>query len=264
MTAPPGLGTETGWWMPSYSQDDPNTPNIASATAGQYDIVPTNLTSSDFVVDTDNGGEWAALSTFSTTINHEKRLVNGIKSQVFDTGGWTMTGWVKSTSSSLTQYLYDTSGGWVFRMQDGVFTLLGGVNFTTTTAYPINQWFHFALSVDSNRTNYKFYLDGVLEETHTDNVFPVSGTDAIYIGSQDTGNYNINGRWDDFRLFDTQISDAAVEVLAASRGGVVPPEPTTTAPPVTYGTTSRKPQGLDCDIVSLVPCTPAGQTPPQG
>ena len=216
---PAGLGTETGWWMPTYSEDNPNTPNIASSTLTQYNIVPTNIDSSDFVVDTDNGGEWAALSTYSTSINHENRVVTGIKSQVFDTGGWTMTGWVKTVSPTNTQHLYDTDGGWVFRMQNGVFRLLGGINFTTTTTVPNNQWFHFAMSVDSNRTNYKFYMDGVLEETHTDSAFPTTGTDAIYISAQQSGNYNINGRWDDFRLFDTQISDADVATLASSRGG---------------------------------------------
>ena len=222
---PAGLGTETGWWMPTYSEDNPNTPNIASSTLTQYNIVPTNIDSSDFVVDTDNGGEWAALSTYSTSINHENRVVTGIKSQVFDTGGWTMTGWVKTVSPTNTQHLYDTDGGWVFRMQNGVFRLLGGINFTTTTTVPNNQWFHFAMSVDSNRTNYKFYMDGVLEETHTDSAFPTTGTDAIYISAQQSGNYNINGRWDDFRLFDTQISDADVATLASSRGagGSAPP-----------------------------------------
>ena len=222
---PAGLGTETGWWMPTYSEDNPNTPNIASSTLTQYNIVPTNIDSSDFVVDTDNGGEWAALSTYSTSTGHENRVVTGIKSQVFDTGGWTMTGWVKTVSPTNTQHLYDTDGGWVFRMQNGVFRLLGGINFTTTTTVPNNQWFHFAMSVDSNRTNYKFYMDGVLEETHTDSAFPTTGTDAIYISAQQSGNYGINGRWDDFRLFDTQISDADVATLASSRGagGSAPP-----------------------------------------
>ena len=222
---PTGLGTETGWWMPTYSEDNPSTPNIASSTVGSYNIVPTNIDSSDFVVDTDNGGEWAALSTYSTSTGHENRVVTGIKSQVFDTGGWTMTGWVKTVSPTNTQHIYDTDGGWVFRMQNGVFRLLGGINFTTTTTVPNNQWFHFAMSVDSSRTNYKFYMDGVLEETLTTSAFPTTGTDAIYISAQQSGNYNINGRWDDFRLFNTQISDADVATLASSRGagGSAPP-----------------------------------------
>ena len=212
---PAGLGTEAGWWMPTYSEDNPSVPNIASSTVTQYNIVPTLLDSSDFVVDTDNGGEWAGLSGKA---GGENRLVTGIRSQVFDTGSWTMMGWVKSTSTS-TQYLYDTSGGWTLRLDSGVFSLLGGVSFTTTTTYPLNQWFHFAFSVDSNRTNYKFYLDGVLEETATSSQINNNGTDAIYICAQQNNTFALVGRWDDFRVFDTQISDADVATLASSRGG---------------------------------------------
>ena len=211
-----GLGSEVGWWCPSISGNDPDQENIASP--GTYDISSTNRSSSDFATDTDEGGTLAAVSTYTTGIGGQNQVSTGIKSQVFDTGGWTMTGWVKSTSPTNTQHLYDTDGGWVFRMQNGVFRLLGGINFTTTTTVPSNQWFHFAMSVDSNRTGYKFYLDGVLEETHTDGAFPTSGQDAIYICAQQNATYHLAGRWDDFRLFNSELTSDEVAHLATSRG----------------------------------------------
>ena len=221
-TAPDGLGDELGWWCPSISGivniGNTDYPNIGSS-GSSYDLECASMYQSDIVTDTSEGGSLA----FNMTNNLES-----MKSPSFiqnagggiDTGAFSFSGWYYSTNSGNIQFLFDTDGGWTFRLQNGElrFYSTGRTGTFAGGSQAINTWYHFALTVSPDRQTVKIYIDGSLDITDTQSTAVNSNGTNLFLGCQDSSTYTLVGKWDDFRVYEDELTAGEVSHLANSRG----------------------------------------------
>jgi hypothetical protein len=94
-----------------------------------------------------------------------------------------------------------------------------GYNLTPGT------WYHITFTYDG--TNVKLYVDNTVKFSGTSSGRDVNGT--VYIGLRYTGDEGINGRIDDFRIYDTALTVSQISNLTAGSSN---PDaaPDTTAP----------------------------------
>jgi hypothetical protein len=128
---------------------------------------------------------------------------------------FTISGWFKR-QSLVTNYLFghDANNYIRFHGHDRFFiNIYGNTYFGDTTQIPfaIGNWFHLALTRDSNNLM-KLYFNGEKhseEETSVDNVFKTS-----YIGGSYTESHNpYYGSMADIKFFDAQLTEAQVQEL---------------------------------------------------
>jgi hypothetical protein len=92
-----------------------------------------------------------------------------------------------------------------------------------TSAEVANEWHHYALVKDHAAGTTKAYLDGSLQATNSAANAKFAAPGKFDIGSGIWGGARLNGALDDFRIYNTSLTDAEVAALAAI------PEPATMA-----------------------------------
>lgn len=79
--------------------------------------------------------------------------------------------------------------------------------YTTTTSWKANTWYHLAATWDG--TNFKIYVDGVLENTASGSAPPSTST-SVQIGGNSVQSNYFPGSIDDVRIYNKSLSSAEV------------------------------------------------------
>ena len=172
--------------------------------SSQYVTLPNNLTTNlaDFTIAT-----WVYLSG-----------PQGYWSRIFDFG-------VANTFNP-TRYMFLAPAAGAVRFAITLGTSGGEQHIDGSSIVPTNGWHHVAVTLAG--TTGTLYVDGVRVGTNTITITPsqLGSTTANYIGkSQWTGDPYMNGRVDDFRIYNGALSAAQIAALVAAYP-VQPPAPT--------------------------------------
>ncbi len=199
-----------------------------------YDISEVN--NSGDLTDFDTETAWS-VGQFGTTLDFDGADDHVLLNAAPLTGtqhkaGWTFMGWFNAE-------VIDTGNNILMENGDSDWTILrinvintGGNNklrvfnrdnnpgsegfvFDTTTNIVAGIWYHFALTYDG-AGNWKLYLDGLLNNTHTKNISGTYNMNGGAIGARPSGisvgNEPFDGLLDDFRTFDREYN--ANEILS--------------------------------------------------
>ena len=131
--------------------------------------------------------------------------------------------WIYSTSSSATQTICCDrtaigSGFSIFLIGGKLRIDAGGNNlqWTTSYTYPINTWFHLAITY--NGTNVSYYINGEYKETKAQTISSSYWGNITSIGASQAngGNYGnyLNGKLNDFRIYNHALSAKEIEEVA--------------------------------------------------
>ncbi len=141
---------------------------------------------------------------------------------------YSVCAWVYSTSSTATQTICcdrtATGSGFSIFLIGGKLRIDPGGNhlmWTTSYTYPINTWFHLAITY--NGTNVSYYINGEYKETKAQAISSSYWGNTTSIGASQTNNSNygnyLNGKLNDVRIYNHALS--AKEVKKISKGLVL-------------------------------------------
>lgn len=84
----------------------------------------------------------------------------------------------------------------------------------TTSAPPLNQWFHITVTYNSTggNSNLKIYYNGVLNSTVNRSGSPLANAVNLTIGRRNSGEY-FNGSIDDVQIFNTTLSANQIKAM---------------------------------------------------
>jgi hypothetical protein len=132
-----------------------------------------------------------------------------------NSGSFSIEAWVKSnatngnTQTIFSKHLSPTAtDGYDLRIVNNLISFYWNNN-SITAAHSIdtNRWYHIAITFDG--TNYKLYIDGILDKT-TAGVNPVSNSVDFIIGAMSqnttTPNNYFNGWLDEFRIWNVALT----------------------------------------------------------
>ena len=100
-----------------------------------------------------------------------------------------------------------------------LFTSYGVKDYVTASAYVTTGVHHCAIVFDSSN-DVSFYWDGVFREKISHNVSCSASGDPLLIGLAGVGAQQFDGRLEDFRLFDTELTPNEIATSAAGYRGV--------------------------------------------
>jgi hypothetical protein len=114
-----------------------------------------------------------------------------------------------TTDGKLASFLYGAVGGEMYNTSNGTI--------------PLNTWTHIVITYD--KTNIKFYINGVLDRTVTITggpIVPSANSDRVSIGGESYNDYGryIDGNVDDVRIYATTLSDSDILELYQTRGSL--------------------------------------------
>lgn len=177
-----------------------------------------------------NGATWTAGNTGNAVdLSASSQYVSLPEDVTEDLSDFTIATWVKLDNVSTWSRVFDfgdSNGRYMFltpRAGSGNVRFAIATNYRHnedilegTTALPTNQWVHIAVSL-SGRTG-RLYVNGVLVDSNTAmnlNPAQVGGTSQNWIGrSQYTADPYLNGKIDDFRIYNGALSAGTIYQLA--------------------------------------------------
>jgi len=144
---------------------------------------------------------------------------------------WSVVYWMAmdATPDGLDPW-YNSDGYYTYAGTYGgqLYTKVNGTGGTWQALPADSAYYHYAYTMDSNdvvsgTVDVKAYVDGVLVATgHEANALPGGAgsinLDAFYLGSR-SGNYagtGVDGRFDDFAIFDTALTQAEIDGIVAN------------------------------------------------
>jgi hypothetical protein len=142
---------------------------------------------------------------------------------------------VSTNGFSFSMWLYQPSGQGTYTIQHIIYTdphfrlyskSMGSMTLRTFStngpdnidfSTPLNQWFHLAFTVATNKT-YNIYVNNLLVNSGTYLTTPYTSLNNIYLGSfkysgTSTSNLGFKGGIDQFRMFDTILTAGNVATL---------------------------------------------------
>ena len=133
----------------------------------------------------------------------------------------------------------------------------------------IDTWYHVALVIDGTANKARLYLDGQLDQEF--NISGFCGTSNTLLQISDGRTWaGIDGRIDEFELFNRALSDAEIKAIfeAGSAGKIKPPEPTPIPVPppgrvLTVAKTGDTSDGVcdaDCSLREAIAAADSGDT----
>jgi hypothetical protein len=132
-----------------------------------------------------------------------------------DSGHFSIEAWVKSnatngnTQTILSKHISPTAtNGYDLRIVNNLISFNWNNNsITATHSIDTNRWYHIAVTFDG--TNYKLYIDGILDKT-TSGVNPTSNSIDFIIGAMSQNTYTpynyFNGWIDELRIWNTELT----------------------------------------------------------
>jgi hypothetical protein len=139
---------------------------------------------------------------------------------VIDNGTKTISGFIKSTDSTTIRGITGTRNGntgWGIALNYGssgrmyFFNTTGGFVASDGFNYPTNEWYHFAVTYNSNTGIMKMYKNGINTTTTTGNV---DGTNTdltkMYIGAG-SGHGAFMGYINSLQYYNIELSDIQIQ-----------------------------------------------------
>lgn len=132
-----------------------------------------------------------------------------------NSGSFSIEAWVKSnatngnTQTIFSKHLSPTAtDGYDLRIVNNLVSFYWNNNaITATHSIDTNRWYHIAVTFDG--TNYKLYIDGILDKTTT-GVNPTSNSYDFIIGAMSQNTYTpynyFNGWIDELRIWNTDLT----------------------------------------------------------
>ncbi len=225
--APVGLGDEKLWWVPTHSN------SLFADSSSQGHSVTNEGTSPTLVADTDAGGQYAGQFATSGSVRVEDQF------GFLSTGDFSMSGWIKSSTSARMVFGGQQAGGSDSTKSGGMIDQNSGVSrarfrsgssdstdlLTTASAVPNNTWHHVTATREGS--DCKVHVNGVVVGTKTISGYPSSpDLKDLLIGGLWNGATPFNlsaGYMDDIRIYDRAITQAEITHLSSSRGVEGPP-----------------------------------------
>jgi autotransporter-associated beta strand protein len=196
-------------WTTGHSN---NCVNLSSSSQ-QYVSLPNNITTNlnDFTI-----AAWVNLTSITTWM------------RIFDFGWETNAVWGSTYYTTPTRYMLLTPQGSSGVVRFTITTGGGGTEqvMNGTSALPVGSWHHVAVTLAG--TNGTLYVDGAPVGSSAITITPsqLGSTSQNCIGkSQYSGDPYLNGKVDDFRIYNGALSAAQIAALAAGYP-VQPPAPT--------------------------------------
>jgi len=239
---PTGLGDEELWLSPTVA----NNVNPFDDQSGQGNN-GTAKNGISTVADTGSGGSYAY--DFDG-VNDYVTLGDVLDTEVWTTGLWSLSGWVKvktgKTQANLMMKYFGNNREFIVDVNDrgsgikaefvyagagdgSIIRFLGG-----DTTLNANQWYHIAVEFDNSRTSDqmgKIWVNGVAQSitviasagtvTNIQDLSASLSMGAAVEGSN-SGGYR-SGYSDDIRAYDRALTQSEITHLATSRGVLGPP-----------------------------------------
>lgn len=222
---PEGLGSEIAWWCPSL-RDDSASANISDLTGNSNSLTPNGIGASNWVSDTTDGGTTAIELDGSSEWCSAATAV-----QVATDATWTTQSiWINPDASDTAFFVMgnvdnDGDGGWRIQYFSSNLRVAQSERYKDYS-FTRGVWTH--LLTEFNNTTYELnlYIDGVLA-TPSGSSLATPTNDTAFpfnIGRYpNTSFQHMDGRWDDARLFNTQLTAGEITHLASARGVEGPP-----------------------------------------
>jgi hypothetical protein len=131
---------------------------------------------------------------------------------------YTYSFWLKRTPTADIRSIYtgkiDKFGRTIYTLNTNNLVFGDPANFFIATMSLTNEWNHYVLTINKTNTTLKIFENGIL--IYLSNSISNSITtmnDKIYIGSSSTGGYIFNKELDEFKIFDTTLTDGGVTTI---------------------------------------------------
>jgi len=237
---PVGIGDEVGWWCPSLDDTGNGTLTFYDLISGGISGSLNNGETGDWVSDTASGG----VRAITLDGVNERGLIaddnrfsfgNGSTDLPFSVSCWVLraafaaAGFVGKASGAAVGewYLFAGTGEIVFRVIDTSVGIAVGRRVLVSGNFTENAWQHLCCTYSGSggAAGLKIYLNGSrLDDANSSAgagtyVAMENTSEPVTIGSRGTAAY-LNGRWDDVRIFDVDLSGVAgaITALASQRG----------------------------------------------
>ncbi len=135
----------------------------------------------------------------------------------------TIAAWVKAGAVGRDNYIAYKQGvfsleltrSWTNRPQVYLYTTAGRKSLSGSTTIAVDTWYHLAVSYDIATQIIKLYVNGAKDASVTlSGSYPLIETDnPLYLGRPYWSRF-FNGKIDDFKLFNTALSDEEISQLA--------------------------------------------------